>query len=97
MKWDVHKGVFHRLLGRINRLIEGTTMNKELLNQANNLMHDIETISKIVDERENSHQWIAVTTPKYQDSCYSYRFMDELTEWMKKKKEEYEKEFERLK
>lgn len=27
-------------------------MNKELLSQANFLMHDIETISKIVDERE---------------------------------------------
>lgn len=97
MKWDVHKGVFRRLLGRINRLIGGATMNKELLSQANILMHDIETISKIVDERENSHHWIAVTTPKRQDSCHSYRFMDELTEWMKKKKEEYEKEFERLK
>lgn len=97
MKWDVHKGVFHRLLGRINRLIEGTTMNKELLNQANNLMHDIETISKIVDERENSHHWISAKTPRHQDSYYSSRFMDELTEWMKKKKEEYEKEFERLK
>jgi hypothetical protein len=32
-----------------------------------------------------------------QDSYYSDRFMDELTEWMKKKKEEYEKEFEQLK
>lgn len=97
MKWGVHRGGFRRLLGRINRLIGGTTMNKELLNQANILMHDIETISKIVDERENSHHWITVTTPKHQDSCHSYRFMDELTEWMKKKKEEYEKEFEQLK
>ena len=57
-------------------------MNKELLNKANNLMHDIETIEKVIDER---------------DSYYSCRFMDELAEWMKKKREEYQKEFEQLK
>lgn len=45
MKWDAHRDGFHRLLGHINRLIGVTTMNKELLNKANNLMHDIETIS----------------------------------------------------
>lgn len=72
-------------------------MNKELLNKANNLMHDIETISNVINEKENAHHWIKVITPNHQDGYYSYRFMDELTEWMKKKKEEYEKEFEQLK
>lgn len=52
MKWGARRGEFRRLLGRINRLIGGTTMNKELLSQANFLMHDIETISKIVDESD---------------------------------------------
>lgn len=72
-------------------------MNKELLNKANNLMHDIETIEKVIDERENSHHWITVITPHHKDRYYSCRFMDELTEWMKKKREEYKKEFEQLK
>lgn len=97
MKWDARRGGFHRLLGRINRLTGGTAMNKELLNKANNLMHDIENISKIVNERENSHHWITVIAPNHKDSYYSCRFMDELTEWMKKKREEYKKEFEQLK
>lgn len=71
-------------------------MNKELLNKANNLMHDIAAISKVIDEKENSDHWIEVITPRHQDSYYSCRFMDELTEWMKKKKEEYQKEFANL-
>lgn len=52
-------------------------MNKELLNKANNLMHDIETIEKVIDERENSHHWITVIAPNHKDSYYSCRFMDE--------------------
>lgn len=40
-------------------------MNKELLNKANNLMHDIETIEKVIDERENSHHWITVIAPNH--------------------------------
>lgn len=97
MRWDVHRRGFRRLLGHINRLIGVTTMNKELLDKANNLMHDIATISKVIDEKENSHHWITVITPHHKDSYYSCRFMDELTEWMKKKREEYKKEFEQLK
>ena len=85
MRWDAHSRGFHRSFGHINRLI------------ANNLMHDIETIEKVIDERENSHHWITVIAPNHKDSYYSCRFMDELAELMKKKREEYQKEFEQLK
>ena len=71
-------------------------MNIETLNKANTLIKDIGYIEEQLKEVKDFHHYITVSTPNFQNCCYSYRFQTELEEWMVKKKEEYQKEFDEL-
>lgn len=71
-------------------------MNIETLNKANMLMKDVKYIEEQLEEVKNYHHYIIVSTPDLQNCCYSYRFQTELKEWLKAKKEEYQKEFDEL-
>lgn len=71
-------------------------MKKEILKKANDLLDDIETISKVIKEKEEERHWIRIITPNHKESYYSMRFQNELIDWLKIKKEEYQKEFDEL-
>ena len=71
-------------------------MKKEILEKANELFNDINAISKVVKEKEQERHWIRVITPNHTDEYYSGRFQEDLIEWLKSKKEEYQKEFDKL-
>lgn len=73
-------------------------MNKETLKKANELYKDIENISEVIEESEKEKKWIKVITPKTEkrERYFSVRFQDELTDWLKTKREEYQKEFDNL-
>lgn len=71
-------------------------MNKEVLEKANNLILDIELLSIILHERETDPGYVIVNAWRHKRN-FSDRFENDLYEWMEKKKEEYEKEFEQLK
>lgn len=71
-------------------------MTKEFLRKANELIKDIEIMEYQLSEVEKHHHFIVVSTPDYQNCFYSCRFQNELTEWLKTKKEEYQKEFDEL-
>lgn len=71
-------------------------MTKETYEKARELFEDIELMSCQIEEVEKQHHWITVITPKDKEVYYSYRFQRELIEWLKSKKEEYQKEFDGL-
>lgn len=71
-------------------------MTKETYEKAETLLNDIKNISRQVKEVEKDHHWIITITPDNKDVCYSVRFQKELIEWLKSKKEEYQKEFDEL-
>lgn len=71
-------------------------MTKETYEKAETLLKDIKNISRQVKEVEKDHHWITTITPDNKDICYSTRFQTELIEWLKSKKEEYQKEFDKL-
>lgn len=71
-------------------------MTKETYEKATELFEDIELMSCQIEEVEKQHHWITVITPNDQKVYYSDRFQKELIEWLKSKKEEYQKEFDGL-
>ena len=70
-------------------------MTESAFKKAVELKQDIYNIDKQVKEVTEERHWISVTTPKG-DLPYSHRFQKELLEWLKSKREEYQKEFEQL-
>ena len=77
-------------------------MKKETMKEANELNNDIENLDKVLSEHKKYH-WIKVIFKKglnvtcpYEDLYYSTRFQDELAEWLKQKKEQYQKELDAL-
>ena len=73
-------------------------MTDETYKKAVILKSDIENLSKVIEESDKKKHWIKVITPdtEIREMYYSLRFQNELTEWLKNKKEEYLKEFESL-
>ena len=71
-------------------------MTKEIYEKAGQLFEDIELMSCQIEEVEKHHHWITIITPKNKEVYYSDRFAKELIEWLKFKKEEYQKEFDEL-
>lgn len=78
-------------------------MKKSDLEKANSLAEDIKNIELVLSAHEK-HMWIRaifskklkVVCPRNEDLFYSVRFQDELAEWLKQKKEQYQKEFDAL-
>ena len=77
-------------------------MTKETRIEANKLSDDIKNIDKVLTEH-NKYHWIKVIFKKglnvtcpYEDMYYSVRFQNELAEWLKQKKEQYQKELDAL-
>lgn len=70
-------------------------MNKATLRKAKELESDIESIKRILNEYEEQHHWIQVVSPRISDG-QSGRFQEDLAEWLKQKKEKYEKELAEL-
>lgn len=71
-------------------------MNMDIYNKAITLVKDIESLKRHIDEVEFKKHWISIVTPDNRDLPHSLRLQAELVEWMKAKKEEYEKEFNEL-
>lgn len=71
-------------------------MTKETYEKAKELISDIKNIDNQIKEKEEQRHWINVITPNHKECYYSTRFQRELIEWMKSKKEEYQKEFDEL-
>ena len=70
-------------------------MDKATLRKAKELESDIESIKRILNEYEEQHHWIQVVSPKIKEG-QSGRFQKDLAEWLKQKKEKYEKELAEL-
>lgn len=70
-------------------------MDKATLRKAKELESDIENIKRILNEYEEQHHWIQVVSPRI-DEGQSGRFQKDLAEWLKQKKEKYEKELAEL-
>lgn len=70
-------------------------MKKETLQKAKTLENDINIIGKILAESEQKH-WIKIITPRDVEWFHSTRFQEELVQWLRDKKQEYEQEFEKL-
>lgn len=74
-------------------------MTKENLIKATELAEDIKNLEKVLLAHEK-RKWIKaiflnklkVISPHNEDLFYSVRFQDELAEWLKQKKEQYQKE-----
>lgn len=72
-------------------------MKIEILEKANNLLNDIKRMSRIIDDKEKERKWISVISSGHkEDGYFTDRFEDELVEWLKVKREEYQKEFDSL-
>ena len=69
-------------------------MTKEILKKANDLDKDICAIGRILEEH-SAHNWIQVVSSRV-DNVQTRRFQNELAEWLKGKKSQYEKELEEL-
>lgn len=73
-------------------------MTKDLFKEAENLYKTINSLEKIIIERETQNHWVSIYTPRYKDDLeFGFGFTDRLVEKLKELKEEYEKEFEELK
>lgn len=70
-------------------------MDKATLRKAKELESDIESIKRILNEYEEQHHWIQVVSPRIEEG-QSGRFQKDLAEWLKQKKEKYEKELAEL-
>ena len=70
-------------------------MDKATLRKAKELESDIESIKRILNEYEEQHHWIQVVSPRTKEG-QSGRFQKDLAEWLKQKKEKYEKELAEL-
>lgn len=70
-------------------------MDKATLRKAKELKSDIESIKRILNEYEEQHHWIQVVSPRIEEG-QSGRFQKDLAEWLKQKKEKYEKELAEL-
>lgn len=68
-------------------------MNKETFDLAKTLLNDIDNISNVLRKYENDNYYIKVISSGFVYLNYSERFQEELIEWLKIKKEEYQKEF----
>ena len=74
-------------------------MTKENLIKAIELAEDIKNLEKVLWANERK-KWIRVifskklkvVSPHNEDLFYSVRFQNELAEWLKQKKEQYQKE-----
>lgn len=71
-------------------------MTETTFNKAVELKQDISNMDKQIKEVTEDRHWISVITPRKGDMAYSRRFSGELLEWLKNKREEYQKEFEQL-
>ena len=71
-------------------------MKREVYEKAKDLIDDIGRIEQQLHESVNQQHWIAISTPNNRDLRYSLRFQIDLTEWLKLKKEEYQREFDEL-
>lgn len=69
-------------------------MTKEILDKAKELEQDIRAIENILKDRAE-HKWIQVVSART-NNVQTLRFQTELTEWLKEKKSQYEKELEEL-
>jgi hypothetical protein len=65
-------------------------MDKDTLQKAQELERDIKSITRILEEH-NKHHWVQVVSPKTDDG-QSERFQNDLAEWLRQRKEIYEKE-----
>lgn len=71
-------------------------MDIDIYNKAVTLVKDIDSLTRHIDEVERKRHWISIVTPDNRDLPHSLRLQAELVDWMKTKKEEYEREFKEL-
>ena len=71
-------------------------MTEGTYKKAVELKKDIYNMDKQIKEITEDRHWVVVVTPRTADLAYSHRFQKELLEWLKNKREEYQKEFEQL-
>lgn len=69
-------------------------MDKDILLKAKQLDDDIGAMSRIIDKTKRG-QWIYISTPSNEE-FFSKNFQKEFVDWLENKKEEYEKELEKL-
>ena len=66
-------------------------MTQETLEKAYTLNEDIRKIDRVLDDNRNK-RWIKVIGARNEENFYSVRFQNELAEWLKQKREQYQKE-----
>lgn len=74
-------------------------MTKTDFENAKNLIEDIKALEKVLAAHRRN-EWVRVIflkelkviSPYNEDCFYSVRFQNELVEWLKQKKEQYQKE-----
>lgn len=72
-------------------------MTKELFQKANDLYKTMNSLEKVIKEREDDGHYITIYTPKYKDNLeFGYGFEMRFINKLKELKAEYEKEFEEL-
>lgn len=73
-------------------------MTKELFKKANDLYKTMNSLEKVIKEREDDRHYITIYTPKYKDNLeFGYGFEMRFINKLKELKVEYEKELEELK
>lgn len=70
-------------------------MKKDVLKKANEINEDIENIERVLEDSEKK-RWIRVIGAKNTDMMYSVRFQNELAEWLKQKREQYQSELDAM-
>ena len=71
-------------------------MKIETYLKAKRLYKDMDRLRALIRDTENGKGGIRVTTYLYKDLCLSNEFQKSLVEFIKKKLQEYEKEFDEL-
>ena len=73
-------------------------MTDETYKKAVELKKDIDNLSEVIEDSDVRKKWIRVITPRTEmiERYYSVRFQNELTQFLKDKREEYLEEFHNL-
>ena len=72
-------------------------MTKEIYKKAQTYVEDIDAITSQIAEVEEKRHWITTSTPHHNDGARSLRFQNDLVNWLKQIRAQYQKEFDELK
>ena len=71
-------------------------MTKDTYEKANRLIQDIDTIDRQLEQVEKYNDWIKLSTECVKATGLSCQFQKDLVSWLKRIREQYQKEFDEL-